>query len=59
MDAKLSDIIFDKNGLKIKLEVPNPTTIPTMNAKAYFLNTSAVPFNNLNFQLSLPKVVFY
>jgi hypothetical protein len=48
-------LIFDKNGLQIKLDIPLPTTTPQILAKATFINVTPVIFNDFNFQVSLPK----
>ncbi|KAI8897573.1 VHS domain-containing protein [Globomyces pollinis-pini] len=50
-------LIFDKNGLQIKLKVPSPTTTTQIASQATFMNVTPVPFTNLNFQVSLPKTM--
>lgn len=49
------NVIFNKNGLQIKLTTPSPTNATKLNVEAVFLNVTPVPFTDLNFQLSLPK----
>ncbi|KAJ3276389.1 hypothetical protein HDV01_005012 [Terramyces sp. JEL0728] len=51
------DVIFDKNGMQIKLQLPTPTAVPTLKAKAIFVNVTPVQFTGLNFQIALPKTM--
>ncbi|KAJ3262559.1 hypothetical protein HK103_000088 [Boothiomyces macroporosus] len=50
-------VIFDKNGLQIKLQLPTPTAVPSIKAKAIFVNVTPVQFTGLNFQVALPKTM--
>ncbi|KAJ3313883.1 hypothetical protein HDV04_001444 [Boothiomyces sp. JEL0838] len=50
-------VIFDKNGLQIKLQLPTPTAVPSIKAKAIFVNVTPVQFTGLSFQVALPKTM--
>ena len=47
-------MIFDKNGLQIKLDILYPNT-QTVSLTAIFMNITPVPFKDVVFQVSVPK----
>jgi hypothetical protein len=47
-------LLFDKNGLQIKLEIQRQPT--KAEAKATFMNVTPVVLKDVSFQVSIPKV---